>query len=799
MRLHDVLVGASVSENRGYADDKKIFRNLQAHVLSTLKHLYFTILTTLLLYEISFASFQHVKIAVTYDKRTDIYAGIQRGRDYMSNYESLHPLFKPKTVAVLGASTSPYKIGYLQVKSLVDGQFEGDIFPIHPSADNIAGLTCYPSLSAVPKPIDLVIFCVGYEQIQAGLEDCAANNVKSAIIFASGFSEAGAEGQQLQQQLAALAKQHGIRVVGPNCVGLVNTSNGLIGTFTPSILSVKREGKQGVGYISQSGAFGILTYMAAAKHGVLFNYFVSSGNEMESTFEDFLEYMVHDDETTVISGYLEGAKNPEKLKQLAEQALIKKKPIILMKTGRSDAGSRAAASHTGSLAGSDQMYDAFFKQYGIIRAEDFDDIIAISKLFQPDRLPTGKNTVIITSSGGRGINEADRCESYGLNIIELSEQTQAAIYEHLPSYASVHNPIDLTAAASVSNPEYYLHPMKALLADSEVDNIIFTEFPYMWTAETPELQQFIELCNASDKTVLVCPFPLNEQMTYPAATPTLVANGISVIPTDLNPIRALAKLVDYSERIREEKSGATASEQRVDISDLVTYGQQLSEAEAGEVLKRYNIPTVERHIVNSEEEAVEKARAIGYPVVLKIDSPDIPHKTEADAIRLNVMNDDEAIAAFNEIMLNSHIYDPGANLNGVSVQPMLDAGVEIIIGAHNDPTFGPVIMAGLGGIFVEVFKDVAFKVAPLTRTDAEDLLNELKGNAILQGARGKAPVDREAIIDVLLNVSRLMTEQEDLIQELDINPIIAYENGVKAADCMIAAKQKTDVQQLIGG
>lgn len=718
-------------------------------------------------------------------------------------YESLTPLFKPKTVAVLGASTSPYKIGYLQIRALIDGKFDGEVFPIHPSAEEIAGLKCYPSLSAIPKTIDLVIFCVGYEKIKSSLVECAKNNVKSVIIFASGFSETGAEGQKLQQELGDFAKQSGIRIVGPNCVGLVNTSNGLIGTFTPSILSVPQNGKKGVGYISQSGAFGILTYMAAAKHGILFNYFVSTGNEMESSFEDFVEYMIHDDETTVISGYLEGSKNPEKLKQLAKQALRKKKPIILMKTGRSDAGSRAAASHTGSLAGSDKIYDAFFKQYGIIRAEDFDDIVAFSKLFNPDRLPTGKNTVIITSSGGRGINEADRCESYGLNIIELKDETKAAIYEQLPSYASASNPIDLTAAASVANPEYYLHPMKALLADPDVDNIIFTEFPYMWNETTPELQDFVALCKDSDKTIVVCPFPLDEKMTYPAATSVLVENGISVIPTDLNPIRALSKLVDYSERVRAEQARthteANTDEARIDVSDLVVPSKLLSESEASEVLKRYGISTTERFIVNSAEEAVNIANSLGYPVVLKIDSADIPHKTEADAIRLNLATASEVSEAFTEIMENTRRYNPTAKLNGVSVQEMLEPGVEMIIGAHNDPTFGPVIMAGLGGIFVEIFKDIAFKVAPITRFDAEDLLTQLKGNAILQGARGKAPVDREAIIDVLLKVSRLITEQKDLIQELDINPIIVYEKGIKAADSMLAAKDDTNVQQLIGG
>lgn len=721
------------------------------------------------------------------------------------NVESLRPLFTPQTVAVLGASTSPYKIGYLQIKALLDGKFDGEIFPIHPTADEIAGLPCYPSLSATPKQVDLVIFCVGYDQIKDSLADCAKHGVKSAIIFASGFSEAGEEGQQLQQELAQLAKQYGIRVVGPNCVGLVNTSNGLIGTFTPSILTVPQNGKKGVGYISQSGAFGILTYMAAAKHGVLFNYFVSTGNEMESSFEDFVEYMIHDDETNVISGYLEGAKYPDQLKVLAKQALKKKKPIILMKTGRSDAGSRAAASHTGSLAGSDKVYDGFFRQHGIIRAEDFDDIVAFSKIFNPEKLPTGKNTVIITSSGGRGINEADRCEGYGLNIMELSEQTKTAIREYLPSYASVTNPIDLTAAASVANPEYYLYPMRALVNDPDVDNIIFTEFPYMWHADTPELQEFLTLCRNSNKTVLVCPFPLDEQMTYPAATPLLIENGISVIPCDLNPIRALSKLVDYSERVRLEN--AIADEQEavttpIDLSDIVTPGQLLSEAQASEVLQRYGIPTPQRFIATSVEQAIDQARVIGFPVVMKIDSPDIPHKTEADAIRLNLQNEADVAIAYDTIVTNAKNYKPDATINGVAVIEMLQPGVELIIGAHNDPTFGPVIMAGLGGIFVEVFKDVAFKVAPLTRHDAIDLFEQLKGNAILNGARGKAAVDKEALIDVLLKVSTLMTEQKDLIQELDINPIIAYEKGVKTADSMIATKQAaptTSTTQLIGG
>lgn len=718
----------------------------------------------------------------------------------LQNYESLKPLFNPQSIAILGASESPYKIGHLQIRALIDGKFAGDIIPIHRTAKEIAGLTCYPTLAEVPGDVDLVIFCLGLEQIKEGLEACAAKNVKAAIIFASGFSEAGEYGEQLQQELAQLAKEHGIRIVGPNCVGLVNTENGLIGTFTPSFLTVPLDGKRGVGYISQSGAFGVLTYMAAAQHGINFNYFVSTGNEMESGFEDFMEYMVHDSQTSIISGYLEGAKNPEKLKTLSKEALAKNKPLLLMKTGKSSAGSRAAASHTGSLAGSDKIYDAFFKQHGIIRAEDFDDVIGFTKLFNPDKLPKGKNTVIITSSGGRGINEADRCEAHGLNIMELSPETRAAIQTNLPDYASTANPVDLTAAASVSNPEFYLEPLKALVNDPDVHNIIFTDFPFAWDENSPQLQEFIELSNASDKVIALFPFPL-EGMTYPKATATLVKNGIAVVPCSLNPVRALTKLVEYSEAYRRSQVTALADykQPHADLSDLLIPGETLSEAQASAVLSRYEIPKTERRIATTLEEAVTHATAIGYPVVLKIDSPDIPHKTEADAIRLNVQTPEAVSQAYAEIVKNAQAYNREARIHGVSVQEMLAEGVEVIIGAHNDDTFGPVIMAGLGGIFVEVFKDIAFKVAPINRQDALNIIDELQGKAILHGARGKAPVDKEAIVDVLLKVSALITDHKDHIQELDINPLVVYEKGIKAADAMLVVKEPQAIQQMMEG
>lgn len=724
----------------------------------------------------------------------------ERMNNELKAYQSLEPLFNPKSVAVLGASTNPYKIGYIQLKSLLDGGFGGAIYPINPKASEIEGIACYPSIDAVPGEVDLAIFCVGADQIEDNLNECAKKNVKAAIIFASGYAEIGEEGIKLQQNLADIAEKNGIRIIGPNCVGLVNTTNGMIGTFSPAILAVPLHEEKAVGYVSQSGAFGVLTYMAAAQKGLSFNYFASVGNEMETEFSDVVEYMIHDPKTKVITGYLEGAKNTKKLRRLAIEALNRKKPIVLMKTGRSSAGSRAAASHTGSLAGSDLIYDAFFRQSGIVRVDDYEDIITFSKLFLSNKLPKGKNTVLITSSGGRGINEADRCEGLGLSIIPLCEETQNEIKKHIPSFGSARNPIDLTAAASVTNPELFVAPLRALVADPNVHNIILTEFPLGWGPDNPHLQEFIEICKNSDKFVFVTTFPL-EGMSVPKGKEALEKNGIPVIPGDLNPIKGLAKLVEYSERYKKHQQITNLEDYspKAKIQLPLQMGPTLSESQATEILDFYEIPTTRRTIATTVEEAVDFANSIGYPVVLKVDSADIPHKTEADAIRLNIQNEHEVMKAFTEIYQNARNYKVDAQINGISVQEMLPEGTEVIIGATKDPNFGPVVMFGLGGIFVEVFKDISFRVAPLTRADAVEMIEEVKGKALLKGARGKAQADIEAIIEVLLKVSQLVTDNEEIIEELDINPLIVYENGVKAADAMIVVRSTVTEKSVVRG
>ncbi|WP_404292592.1 acetate--CoA ligase family protein [Cytobacillus kochii] len=704
----------------------------------------------------------------------------------VSAKDELHSFFYPQSVAVLGASENPKKLGNIQVKALLDGGFQGDIFPIHPTSNAIHGVKCYSSLQAVSHAVDLVIFCLSAHQIQQGLEQCVEKKVKAAIIFASGFSETGESGEKQQKQIADYAKKHGLRLLGPNCVGLVNTLNGLVGTFSPAVMSYPLSEQRAVGYVSQSGAFGVLTYMAAAQHGLTFNYFVSVGNEMDTSFEDVVEYMVHDKQTKVISGYLEGAKKPEKLRGLAYEALEKGKPIIVMKAGRGTAGKRAAASHTGSLAGSNDVYDAFFKQTGMIRANDYDEIISFSKLFLSGKLPTGRNTVIITSSGGRGINEADRCEANGLLIPKLNEETQRKIKQVIPSFASAANPIDLTAAASVSAPELFTAPLKALMEDPDVDNIILTEFPLFWDEETKELQEFVEMCKNTNKFVLVSTFPL-EGMSIPKGQQYMVDHGVPVIPGNLQAISALAKLVEYSEKYRayqkESVRERASIQKKENVAYLLQENQILSEWDASKVLQAYEIPTTKKSLATTVDEAVQQANSIGYPVVLKIDSKDILHKTEAGGIRLSLQNAEQVKQAFDDILLSAHKYHPDAHINGVMVQEMVAKGTEVIVGVTRDASFGPVIMFGLGGIFVEVFKDIAFRVAPITRQDALEMINEIKGKAIFDGVRGEEALDVEAIVDILLRVSSLVQDYD--IEELDLNPIIVTEKCAKAVDALI--------------
>jgi len=707
-------------------------------------------------------------------------------------FESLKPFFEPKSIALIGASNNPGKPSGRPLHALINKGYKGKIYPVNPKYDSIFGIKCYPHLADIPGPVDLAVISVPAAGVYDALEQCVEKGIKAAVIFSSGFAETGPEGRLAQARITELARNSGLRLCGPNCLGVVNTRNGVMASFA-FIVDIPDVDPRTVGFVTQSGAFGALIYAQALYSGVGLNYFVSVGNEADLEFADFLGYMAQDNNTRVLGGYLEGAKDGPKLRRVAEVAARLGKPIMIMKVGRSSAGARAASSHTGSLAGEDRIYDAFFKQTGIIRIDGPEELIAFVPMILAGRLPKGRNTALLTVSGGAGVTLADLSERLGLIISPLSESARSKMKAALPFFASAQNPIDLTSQY-VTNPEMLVACFNALLEEDNID-IILGNFDLREPYGVEIARQVIDIYRSTDKTIVVCPWVFPGQDEGDGVR-ELRRAGVPVLLDTAQAVRALAHLVDYADFLRKRKSEEyrvpSISIQNYDsIRDLIKGKGTLSEGESKSLLAKFGIPVTRGGLAGSADEAVELARQIGYPVALKVDSPDIPHKTEAGAVFLNLASADEVRKAYAAILQNAGDYKPDARINGVLVQEMLPEGIEVIIGVTKDPVFGPTIMFGLGGIFVEVLKDVSFRVAPLSRGDALDMIKEIKGYQVLKGVRGRPPADIEALTSVIMKISTLATALKDQVKELDINPLVVYPEGkgVKVADAMVVIKE----------
>ncbi len=703
-----------------------------------------------------------------------------------SSETALKYLFDPGSIAIIGASNDARKPGGKPIIALVNKGYKGKIYPVNPKYESIHGYKCYPGLTDIPGPVDLVVISLPAERVYSSLEECAQKGVKAAVIFSSGFAEMGPEGRKAQEEITRLAASSGIRLCGPNCLGVVNTMNGVMASFA-FIVDIPDVESRTVGFVTQSGAFGALVYAEALYCGVGLNYFVSVGNEADLEFSDFLEYMIQDKSTRVLGGYLEGAKNGDKLRKAAEEAARLEKPMMIIKVGRSSAGARAASSHTGSLAGVDRIYDAFFKQTGIIRIDGPEDLIAFVPIFQAGRLPRGNNVALLSTSGGSGVSLADKCEGLGLMLPHLGEVTRAKMELVLPSFASAHNPIDLTAQY-LTNPEMLMTCLEAVLEDESVD-IVIGNFDLKDPYGVEIARRVIKIYQSTNKTMVVCPwvFPGTKEEE---GIGLLRQAGIPVINNTSQAVRALAHLAEYAgflRKIKGEEYRKPVYSSRKPAVKLGCSVGALSEGRSKALLASYGIPVTREELAASEDEAVALASRIGYPVALKVDSPDIPHKTEAGALSLNLTSGEAVRRAYGEILRNAADFKPGARINGVLVQEMLTGGTEVIIGVTRDPVFGPTVMFGLGGIFVELLKDVSFRIAPLSFGDAMDMIREVKGYQALTGARGKPPADIEALAGVIMKVSEMVVELKDSIEELDINPLMVYPAGmgVKAADAMV--------------
>jgi len=698
--------------------------------------------------------------------------------------------FHPQSIAIIGASANLTKLSGRPIAALLQKKFAGAIYPVNPRYEEVAGHACYPSVGAIPGPVDLAIISVPIEGTLAALKECAEKGVKAAVVFTSGFAETGAEGRALQAQIAGIAQASGMRILGPNCLGLIYYPNAVMASFS-DIMFVEGDYRGSLGFITQSGAYGEKTFMLTAPEGVGFSAFISVGNEADLEVSDFIAHLLKDDSTRLFGVYLEGAKDGLKLRRAAEAALVAGKPILIKKVGRTHAGKRAAASHTGSLAGNDRIYDAFFRQTGIIRIDELRDLTYFALVHQSGRMPQGKNAAILTDSGGPGVEMADRCEEYGLNVPELSKTTRAKIQAAIPHYGSARNPVDMTAAI-MTDQELYGKCLRAIFEDDAID-IVFAPGVFMSYVSPQLLEETLEIYHASAKPMILCPVWTDSSPQSQAMVARVRKEGIPMIPEASDAARAVAAMVRYAGKRKVFPAPAGAKPKiparaMVTAKPILQKHGALTEYDVKQVLAAYGIPVTKEAPAATAKDAVAQARRIGYPVALKVLSPDIPHKTEVGGIRLNLQTDRAVRDAYSEIVKSAERCAPHAVVTGVLVQEMLGDCVEVIIGVTRDPVFGPCVMFGLGGVFVEVMQDVSFRVAPLTASDAEEMIGEVKGARVLAGVRGKPAADTKAIIDVILKVSQLAVDYADRIEELDINPLIVFPKGACVADALIVKR-----------
>ena len=697
--------------------------------------------------------------------------------------ESLRPMLAPHAVAVIGASREPGKIGGRILHALTSGGFAGPVYPVHPLAVEVGGLPAFRSARELPPGVDLAVIAVPPECVLVTVDECAAAGVKSLVVITAGFAEIGAEGRVRQDALVEKARAYGMRMVGPNCMGLLNMNPDvrLNASFSPIVPPSGH-----VALSSQSGALGIAILGLAAERHVGLSTFVSVGNKADVSGNDLLEYWEEDPETRVILLYLESFGNPRRFARIARR-VARTKPIVALKAGRTRAGSRAAGSHTAALAASDAAVDALFHQSGVIRAGTIDEMFDIAALLDAQPLPTGSRVAVVTNAGGPGILAVDACEAVGLTVAEFSPDTRARLHAFLPATASVANPVDMVASAG---PAEYGAAIEAVLISSDTDAliVIFTPVdPSCSDQIVAAIQDGIaraRAAGASNKPILACVM---------ADAHVSLRAGAERIPTYTfpeNAVRALGKVTAYS-TWRSQPAGLFWGFDDIHLDEtraicrkaLAERGETwLTDKETWDVLYALAMPAAVRSLARTADDAVAFASVIGFPVAAKLASTKVPHKTELGVVRLNLMTQQEVREAFADIIARgTQAVGPGGidavdAIDGVVIQPMISGGVETIVGIAHDPVFGPLVAFGIGGVNVEVFGDVRFRVAPLTDRDADDLLHEIRGLPLLKGHRGRAPADMEALRDVLLRVSRLAEEVPE-ISELDLNPVIALAPG----------------------
>ncbi|HXV79177.1 MAG TPA: GNAT family N-acetyltransferase [Candidatus Binatia bacterium] len=718
-------------------------------------------------------------------------------RDRISTAASLRSFFRPRSVAVIGASRNPNSIGARLLNALVSSGFQGSIYPINPNASTIASLPSYPSMQALPQDPDLAVITVPPTAVLGVIDDCAARGVKSVVVITAGFAEIGPQGRELQQKLVERARGYGMRIIGPNCLGLLNAEPAvrLNASFAPHFPPSGQ-----VAFCSQSGALGLAIIALARERQLGLSSFVSVGNKADVSGNDLLQYWEEDKGTHVILLYLESFGNPRRFARIARRVGLRK-PIVALKAGRTGAGLRAASSHTAALAASDVAVEALFHQTGVTRAETIDEMFDVALALDAQPLPKGRRVGILTNAGGLGILCADSCEANGLMVQPLQEKTMSRLRQFLPATASIKNPVDMIAAAGADE---FRQAVEILLSVDEIDSLIVLAID-------------VGLADMVGVTAGICKGVTEARMLHGAGKTVLVSimdekmgrKPISVNDERLpnyafpeNAARVLGKLANYSEW-RSQREGMipefndidTGAARAICQSALAKQGDGWLSAETvRRVLAAMALPLPDGGFCRTVDEAVGVASRLGFPVAVKLASRQIVHKTDAGGVRLNLQDESAVRQAFTEIQNRLAQDGKLEMMDGVVIQPMISGGVELMVGVTQDPSFGPLLGFGLGGIHVEILKDVSFRVAPITDRDAREMIRSLKGYRLLEGYRGHPSADIAAIETLLLRVSRLVEEVPE-IAELDLNPVMALPpgQGCLIVDARISLKaEKTE-------
>ncbi|QTA80899.1 CoA-binding domain-containing protein [Desulfonema limicola] len=707
--------------------------------------------------------------------------------------DKLDAIFSPKSVAVVGASTTPGKVGHDIFANILKGNFKGILYPVNPGAKSVLSVRAYETIKHIPDPVDLAIIILPPKLALKTIEEAVEKGVKGIVIVSAGFREVGKEGREIEDKIIDMCREAGVRVIGPNCLGVINP---LAGVSLNASFSNRMPKPGNISFISQSGALCTAVLDFAADRDFGFSKFISIGNKADVDELDLLRYFHQDTDTEVIIIYLEELRRgPEFIKEVKQiTSGDRPTPILVIKSGRTSAGAMAAASHTGSLAGSEAVYDSIFEQAGIIRVDSINDLFDFASTFAYKnesmlgkfrrKVPDGNRVAIVTNAGGPGIVATDMTISSGLTLAEFKEETIEALASHLPAAANLHNPVDVIGDAS---HDRYENALAAVIRDEGVDGALVILTPQSMTNALGTAEAVVKIARRTHKPIMCCFMGI---IDVSAGVKHLQENGIPVFRFPENAARAFGTLYKYSQWLNRQFLAPFDFHHDVDtakqiIADCIKQGKtQIGELDGLNILKCYGFNTLPTELSTTRDEAAETAKKIGFPVVMKIVSPQILHKSDAGGVKIGLQNPDDVRTGFDSIVQGAKQYSADAEIQGVLIQKMASPGREVILGSNRYPIFGPLIMFGFGGIFVEVFKDVSFRLAPIGRNEVRRMMKKIKGYKLLKAFRGKPESDIETIEKLLVCLSDMVINHPE-IKELDINPLLVHDKGrgATAADC----------------